>query len=1671
MGNEIKYYQLTHPQKAIWYTEKMYSGTSIGNIAANLRLMGKVDYTLLEKAINVFIEKNDAARLRIVEVDGEPRQYVSEYIYHKFDFYDFSGKEITELYKWDEEQTKIPLKIIDTDLFYFAIIKVSENEGGFFVKFHHLISDAWTMSLLGNQVIEYYSALKNGKEPHEEEKPSYTEYILSEEKYKKSKRFQKDKEYWNNKFETWQEITSLKTRKSNDFSTKARRKTLLVPKKLTTKIHEYCSEKGVSEFFIFFAALSMYISRVKAKEDIILSTTLLNRSNVTEKETAGMFASIAVPMRVHIKDDMNLNSFVEVISKETLSIFRHQKYPFDLLLKEVREQHKISGSLFDIVLTYQNSKFNKAEHTEEYITRWHFNGHQIESMIMNISDRDDEGHLIINYDYLIHLFHATEIEFIHQHIINLLWHALDNPEKKISKLEMLSEKEKHKILHEFNDTNIDYSKDKVLQQLFSEQVEKTSDNIKLYILDKNNNLLPIGIAGELCIGGDETLGGYFNKPGLHQEKFLTNPFIPEGKIYKTGELARWYPKGEIEYFGKIDLKKSSESSSKKKETQVRIAATFTSEPLGDYIKWWGSKFGHNLKIEFAGYNQVFQELIDVNSKLSENKDGFNVVLIRFEDFFRNDNGNDESKILKLEKAFKDLKEAISSLDNATPLIVPIFPMSSHLNLSEVVQKKVNELNAGFEEILSKYKNVYTINLNDIQDLYSIEEVFDSLKDNEGHMPFTDEFYAAVGTEIARKICAIKKQHFKVIVLDCDDTLWKGICGEQGALGVKIEGVYKELQKFMLQKYNEGMLLAVCSKNNEKDVFEVFDKNTEMILKRKHILNWKISWQEKSQSIKDIAKELNLGLDSFIFLDDSPIECSKMVENCPELLTLQLPSEENILQFLKHVWAFDRVNVTKEDVLRSSMYKVEQKRQQVSTGLSLDEFIKNLDLKVSMREISDSEIERASQMTQRTNQFNLSTIRRTGQEIAKLMQDNKSKCFIIEASDNFGYYGIVGLLILKEAKDKLFIDTFLLSCRILGRKVEDIVLSGVRKYAEEQEKSLVEATFIPTQKNKPMLEFIERTKWNIVERGKKYTKYSISVNELPKEIEHISFLLNEMFDEGREEIPIVRHEKKLSYKTEESKKVCAYDFELCNAEILEKTIHKEYILPIINFTGKKLMKVQANKKGNIKAGEYQVPTNEIEEKLIKIWEDILRIEVIGIDDDFFELGGDSLHAIQFQVSLLKYNWNLTTQDIYKYRTVRQLSNVIMKTDKNNAENVTEDNREESVVVKDTKAQITSISEKDLEYANILLVGATGYLGAHVLAELLTSTKSNVYCLARSKTNNDAKERLKKTLKFYFGDKYNSVIDKRVFAVSGDITLEYLGLKQNEYIQFQQKIDSVVHAGALVNYYGDYSDFEKINIGGTENVIKFCLKDNKPLLYISTMGVSGQYLVTNKNENKINVFTEDDLYIGQNYFDNPYVRSKYETEILVNNYIKAGVKIAILRVGNLTGRFIDGHFQKNITQNAFYNIMKSIISIGAVSNNILNQAFDFTPVDYCSKAIVKLLMKNESIGRTFHLYNHNRVNVSQIIQLFNDIGIKIKCLEKDEFKQLINKISSDKSGKNNIRGVINDFDEESQLSFNTSVKLDSEITVSYLKQLGFEWTSINAEYIQKIINYMEQVKYIS
>lgn len=734
-----------------------------------------------------------------------------------------------------------------------------------------------------------------------------------------------------------------------------------------------------------------------------------------------------------------------------------------------------------------------------------------------------------------------------------------------------------------------------------------------------------------------------------------NHFI---KLLETVTLNSSQKLKEIQLF---DEKESKELAEKReinkmadKETfKLAVSSTFTAEPIESYIKWWGSQFSEVIDVKFAPYNQVFKQLLDPKSMICTNTKII-LLLIRFEDLIREDQSSDEEKCIKLEQYYNELLEAIHLKNYQGIPFVGLFPVSNSKAYSSLVINKIEELNKRWAEALKLIDNLYIVDFREIDKLYEIKEVFDETKDKIGHMPFSDEFFAAMGTTIARHICAWKRQAFKVVVVDCDNTLWKGICGEDGSLGVSIDAPYRDLQRFLIQKYNEGMLLALCSKNNEEDVFEVFEHHKDMILKKEHIAAYRINWKSKAENIKELHQELNVGLDSFIFIDDSPVEIAEVMEKLPQVLSLKLPEDQqNFSKFLRHVWAFDSLKITSEDRNRTEMYRAEKKRQQLKMeGYSLEKYLKNLELKVAMYPLSDTQISRAAQLTQRTNQFNLTTIRRTEEEIKELIAKPNTICWVLEATDRFGTYGTVGMVIACKGKNKLFVETFLLSCRVLGRGVEDAVLAGIKKYCEQAGIQVVQAQYIRTEKNGPVLQFLEKGLWVKEKEQDDKILFHLEAEKMPVQIEHIELfdkpLLNneqnkesiakqdiKTFETGKDEILIQNETSVENEKT--------WEVFIENDETL---LHLPYLKALRVHTGMQLLKLPVHSASVIKksASEYEAPRNEVEKKIAKVWKELLGAKKISIHDNFLDLGGDSIKIVIAISMLKKFNLKIELADM-------------------------------------------------------------------------------------------------------------------------------------------------------------------------------------------------------------------------------------------------------------------------------------------------------------------------------------------------------------------------------------------------------------------------------------------
>jgi FkbH-like protein len=318
---------------------------------------------------------------------------------------------------------------------------------------------------------------------------------------------------------------------------------------------------------------------------------------------------------------------------------------------------------------------------------------------------------------------------------------------------------------------------------------------------------------------------------------------------------------------------------------------------------------------------------------------------------------------------------------------------------------------------------------------------------------------------------------KCVVLDCDNTLWGGVIGEDGLGGIKISDDYpgscfRDFQQYVLTLRAQGVMLALCSKNNEADVWEVFDNHDRMVLKREHITAYRINWQDKPSNLMELAKELNIGLDSMVFIDDSAMEIGALRETLPMVTTITVPTESAALPSVVAAHRqFDRLNVTAEDRARSDMMSQERARRDIaSTVLSKEDFIRSLELRVEVFPVTAATVERAAQLGNKTNQFNLTTRRRDLNEMTALIDDPDWLVMAMRASDRFGDYGQVGLAIVDLRDKPAVIDTFLMSCRVLGRNVEESFLAALADATAARGIDQLEGRFIASAKNQMVAQF-------------------------------------------------------------------------------------------------------------------------------------------------------------------------------------------------------------------------------------------------------------------------------------------------------------------------------------------------------------------------------------------------------------------------------------------------------------------------------------------------------------------------------------------------------------------------------------------------------------------------
>ena len=402
---------------------------------------------------------------------------------------------------------------------------------------------------------------------------------------------------------------------------------------------------------------------------------------------------------------------------------------------------------------------------------------------------------------------------------------------------------------------------------------------------------------------------------------------------------------------------------------------------------------------------------------------------------------------------------------------------------------IDRFNRGLRELAAMTSGVYVLDMEGVIARLGKLRCYDAQKWKTARLPFTAEVMPEIAREYARYIHVFCGKVSKVLVVDLDNTLWGGVIGEDGIDGIKI-GVergglpFHNLQRALLDLYHRGITLAICSKNNFDDGIAPFEKHPGMLLRSGHFAAMRINWEDKARNLREIAKELNLGLDSLAFLDDNPVERHRVSQELPEVQVLDLPDDPSLYaDIVRQSFLFERLTLSEEDSVRSRYYAEERQRRALQdNATSVHDFYRSLEMETEIDGADSPSIRRIAQLTEKTNQFNLTTRRYTEQQILAMTQRTDCFVYFVKSRDRFGDNGIVGVAIVRIHGSVCEVDTFLLSCRVIGRMLEKAMLTHIAQEAKSHGIRYLQGWFIPTAKNKPAGDFYPSNGFVKVEHG-------------------------------------------------------------------------------------------------------------------------------------------------------------------------------------------------------------------------------------------------------------------------------------------------------------------------------------------------------------------------------------------------------------------------------------------------------------------------------------------------------------------------------------------------------------------------------------------------------------
>jgi len=525
------------------------------------------------------------------------------------------------------------------------------------------------------------------------------------------------------------------------------------------------------------------------------------------------------------------------------------------------------------------------------------------------------------------------------------------------------------------------------------------------------------------------------------------------------------------------------------EIRAAILCSFNLDTLPRYLGPALARKNLPARFHFGGFGQYRQEILDDRSDLYAFGPEFVFLFLDGQDVLadlcqRPFDLAPEEREAYVDESYGELKGLVDVLARRLPEAVLFVhtlaaPPLNSLGLLEFnsafgLRDAFARFNGSLAALARARERVYLLDYESLVGYHGYKNWFDPRMWTLGRMRLGRMAVESLADYYATVLSAARGARKKVLVLDLDDTLWGGVLGAEGPGGILLgtDGIglaFREFQQEILNLHRRGILLAINSKNNPEEALEVFDQHPAMVLRREHFAGMRINWQDKASNMRELAQGLNLGLDSFVFMDDSPVECEWVSSQIPDVTVVQLPEDPALYRdTLLRLDAFASFGLTEEDLRRGKLYQEQTLRRGLRESVpTLEEFYEALNMRALVTRASDLTVSRIAQLTQKTNQFNLTTRRYSEAEVRSLVSRPDWEVFGLSLTDKFGDSGLVGVGILAREGETARIDTLLLSCRVMGRTIETAFLAFLAEWAAHRGARLMVGEYIATKKNGPV----------------------------------------------------------------------------------------------------------------------------------------------------------------------------------------------------------------------------------------------------------------------------------------------------------------------------------------------------------------------------------------------------------------------------------------------------------------------------------------------------------------------------------------------------------------------------------------------------------------------------